>query len=281
MLSRRAVSIFLWVTSLLAICPVHAGSPAQEIYSFGVAPQQSPAKLASVWGPILKEISRETGVTLQFKTAVSVEVFEQRLAKGQYDIAYMNPYHYVEFHQTLGYEPLVRARDRELRGILVARRDSSYRTLAELSGETLAFPAPTAFAASVLVRAEFARQHIPITPKYVSSHDSVYLDVAKGLFPAGGGIMRTFNTLNPHIRDQLKIIYETQAYTPHAIAALPRVPSDVAARLQAAFVSLDQASQGRELLAPLTIKGWVAAQDTDWDDVRALCKILSIKSFGQ
>ncbi|ANJ67801.1 hypothetical protein A9404_10800 [Halothiobacillus diazotrophicus] len=280
-MSRRcALPTSRWVLGLvfvLFLAPVALASPPPEVFTFGVAPQQSPSKLAGLWGPLLREISHETGVVLQFKTAASVEIFEKRLLNGDYDIAYMNPYHYLEVHRKLGYQPVVRARDRMLTGIVVTRRDAPYRKLADLSGQVLAFPAPTAFAATILIQAELARQHVAITPKYVSSHDSVYLDVAQGLFPAGGGIMRTFNALDPHVRDDLRVIYETRGYTPHAIAASPRVPADVVAKLQAAFEALGKNPQGRDLLAPLRIEGWVAAKDSDWNDVRDLCKTLIIK----
>ncbi|MDA3878487.1 MAG: phosphate/phosphite/phosphonate ABC transporter substrate-binding protein [Halothiobacillus sp.] len=249
------------------------------VLTFGVAPQQSPSTLVRIWGPILSEVGREAGVKLVFKTAPDIPTFEERLAKGEYDIAYMNPYHYIELHKKPGYLALLRARDRQLRGILVTRRDAPYHSIADLSGQTLAFPGPAAFAASIVIRAEFARLHVPITPAYVSSHDSVYLGVAKGLFPAGGGIMRTFNALSPTIRDQLHVIYVSQGYTPHAIAILPDMPTETAARIQAAFIGLDKSAQGRQLLVPMEIKGWMAAQDADWDDVRALCGMLSIKSF--
>lgn len=280
---KSALPIYRWVLGLVLvvlISPLSAAESAPTVYTFGVVPQQSPSKLARSWGPLLRQISSMSGVTLQFKTATSIEVFEQRLAKGEYDIAYMNPYHYVEVHRMLDYRPIVRAQDRVLKGIVVTRRDSPYHTLAALSGQTLAFPGPAAFAATILVQAEFARQKIAISSKYVSSHDSVYLDVAKGLFPAGGGIRRTFNALDPHVRDQLRVIYETPGYTPHAIAASPRVPADVVAKLQAAFEALGKNPQGRELLAPLRIDGWVASQDSDWDDVRDLCKVLTIKPLA-
>lgn len=258
----------VWLFAQLAVSPVFAD--AQKVLTFGIAPQQSPSTLVRIWGPILREVGEEAGVKLVFKTAPDVSTFEKRLMKGEYDIAYMNPYHYIEAHKKQGYLPLLHARDRQLRGILVTRRDASYHSVADLSGQTLAFPGPAAFAASLLVQEEFARQQVPITPKYVASHDSVYLDVAKGLFPAGGGIMRTFNALSPTVRDQLHVIYVSQGCTPHAIAILPDIPAETAARIQAAFIGLDKSEQGRQLLAPMEIKGWMVAKDTDWDDVRGL-----------
>lgn len=276
----RVIALFLAFPLGLWLVPSAGQAAAPVVMTFGVVPQQSPSKLAQVWGPILRKVGEEVGVKIVFKTAPDITTFAHRLAKGEYDMAYMNPYHYIEFHKKPGYVPLLRAQDAVLRGILVTRRDAPYLDLKALSGKTLAFPAPGAFAASILVRAELSRQHISITPKYVASHDSVYLDVAQGLFPAGGGIMRTFRALNPQIRDQLHVIYKTPGYTPHPIAILARVPPQLAARIQTAFIQMDKNAEGRQLLAPLEIKGWVAAQDADWDDVRALFHGSSLESLA-
>ena len=65
---------------------------AQPSLTFGIVPQQSASRLAEEWGPLLSELSRRSGVLLVFRTAPSIPVFEERLAKGAYDLAYMNPY---------------------------------------------------------------------------------------------------------------------------------------------------------------------------------------------
>jgi len=94
--------------------------------------------------------------------------------------------------------------------------------------------------------------------------------VAKGLFPAGGGVVRTFDSLDPAVREQLRILWTTKGYTPHAFAAHPRVTSELVQRVTSAMLATDQSDEGRGLLAPLSIQGFEAADDSDWDDVRAL-----------
>ena len=238
--------------------------------SFGVVPQQSATRLADEWGPLLAEISRRSGVPLSFKTAPSIPIFEERLGKGEYDLAYMNPYHYVVFHASSGYRAFAKEQDRKIKGILVVRKDSSYRQPADLAGKTVVFPAPAAFAASILPQAEFGRLKIPIEAKFVASHDSVYRSVASGLQEAGGGIQRTFEALPEDIRSNLRVLTETPAYTPHAFAANPRVSATVIAKVLAAMTSLAGDELGQRLLAPLAFKGVAAAQDKEWNDIRAL-----------
>jgi phosphonate transport system substrate-binding protein len=259
------VMLCLAGTSLQALA-----QEAQKSLSFGVVPQQSATRLAEEWGPLLAEISRRSGVALVFKTAPSIPVFEERLAKGEYDLAYMNPYHYVVFHEAAGYQAFAREQDRRLKGILVVRKDSAYRKPADLAGKTVVFPAPAAFAASILPQAEFGRLKIAIDARFVASHDSVYRAVASGLQEAGGGIQRTFEAMPAEIRDALRVLSETPAYTPHAFAAHSRVPPLAVSKVLAAMATLAGDENGQRLLAPLAFKGITAAQDKEWSDIRAL-----------
>lgn len=112
------------------------------------------------------------------------------------------------------------------------------------------------------------QNNINIDPVYVRSHDSVYHNIAQGNFVAGGGIYRTLNAMQGEVSDNLIVLWESQGYTPHAIAVSPHVPQDVVERIQQAIITLDDTHPG--LLSPLKIKGFEQAKDSDWDDVRQL-----------
>lgn len=244
-------------------------SPDQTVLTFGVVPQQAASRLAREWGPLLDRVSAELGVTVAFRTAPDIPTFEQRCAAGEYDLVYMNPYHYTVFHESPGYEAMLCRTDR-IKGILVVRRGGGVTELGDLDGQEIAFPAPRAFAATLLTGAGLRAAGVSYEPSYVSSHDSVYLNVAKGLYPAGGGIRRTFMSMDEEVRDQLDILWTTPAHTPHAFAAHPRVDGELRARVTAAFLRLDDDEAGRALLEPLNMGALRAAADADWDDIREL-----------
>jgi phosphonate transport system substrate-binding protein len=98
----------------------------------------------------------------------------------------------------------------------------------------------------------------------------VYRSVAQDFASAGGGIIRTYESIDPEIRSQLNILWKSKGYTPHAIAAHPRVSSAEVARLQAALQNLSLSEQGRAALGRINFTAVIAAQDSDWDDVRDL-----------
>jgi phosphonate transport system substrate-binding protein len=253
-----------------AMAAATTATPEVATLTFGIVPQQSAGKLARLWTPVFEHLSATTGYRIEFKTAPNIPEFERRLAAGEYDLAYMNPYHYTTFHKQPGYQAFARGKDKKLKGIVVVRADSPYREMSELADQTLAFPAPAAFAASIVTRSYLQNHAIPFEAKYVSSHDSVYRSVAKGLYPAGGGVMRTFNNAEDDIREQLRILWVSPGYTPHAFAAHPRLDQPVVDTIQSAMVELDQTESGRTLLENLKLKGISPASDSEWDDIRSM-----------
>lgn len=262
---------FIILLCLLSPLPAWAQTPPEQQYSFGVVPQQSAKRLAQLWSPIFNYLYKETGIRLRFATAKNIPEFEKKLAEGTYDFAYMNPYHFTVFNQAPGYKAVAVRNKQPIRGIVVVRKDSPLTSLQELEGKRLAFPSPAAFAASVLPRAELDKQKINYQKQYVSSHDSVYLNVAKGLFAAGGGVNRTLNNTAPEVRQQLKVLWKTEAYTPHAIAAHPKIDKTLRDKLATAFSKMHESPEGKTLLQSLKIKHqFIAADDAKWDDVRGL-----------
>lgn len=247
------------------------GEAQSPTFSFGIVPQQAPSKLLQSWGPVLRFLQERTGYRFVFRTAPDIPTFEQRLAAGKYDFAYMNPYHFTVFNRgDEGYQAVAKAEDKRIRGILVVRKDSALQTLADLEGATLAFPAPTAFAASVLPRAHLRALAINFGVQYVSSHDSVYKGVARGLYPAGGGVERTLAATDPAVHEQLRVLWTTPGYTPHAIAVHPRVAQDVVDAVRQVLTAMADDEAGRAALEGLKVKGFEAAKNANWDDVRAL-----------
>jgi len=239
-----------------------------QTVTFGVVPQQSASRLAAMWSPILARVSEDLGVRVEFRTTKDIPTFEACLAAGIYDFAYMNPVHYTIFSESGGYDAVARQSDKKLRGLLVVSQDSDIASIQDLEGANIAFPSSGAFGASVVPRAELRARGISFSPEYVRSHDSVYRAVAAGLMPAGGGVQRTFGAIEEELRAQLRVVYSTDGYTPHAIAAHDTVPVEIRAALLS--ILLDISTNAPDLAASIGMNGFERALDDDWDDVRSL-----------
>jgi phosphonate transport system substrate-binding protein len=240
-------------------------SSGNGIYSFGVVPQFEQRKLFHIWRPILDELEHRTDLTFNLQGSPKIPVFEKKYMEGTYDFAYMNPYHILKAHDSQGYLPLVRDGGRMLKGILVVSKESPIKSVQELAGKSVAFPAPNALGASLLIRADLKNLYgVQIHPHYVQTHSSVYLHVALGQYVAGGGVTSTLNAQKPEIREKLRIIYETRPMNPHPISVHPRVSEAHWRRVLKALLEMAQTEKGAALLAKIPMRKAVATSMEDY-----------------
>ena len=260
-----ALLLVLLLTSGVA----SAATPPQKSFSVGIVPQQNPTETAKIWTPLLNHLSEKTGYHFKLQTAKDIATFNKRLKVGTYDIAYMNPLLYA-INKSHNYKTFAKEKDTRLKGLIVVAKTSNYDTIESLRNTTMAFPDPDSFGATLLPLAYLKKAGITVTPKNVMSHDSVYRAVAKGLFPAGGGALKTLGNVDPAVRDQLRILWESPPYTPHPFAAQQRVPQEVVKKLFAAMSALHLDPKGKALLAGIKFKGIESAEDHEYDEIRAL-----------
>jgi len=244
---------------------------AQRIYTVGVVPQFETRRLVEIWQPILDQVSKETNLRLVLKSSPSIPEFEKQFSRGEFDIAYMNPYHLIVANKKQGYRPIVRDIGKRLYGIVVVKKESDIKSVKDLNGKKVAFPAPNALGAALMPRAEFStRYHIDVEEVYAKSHSSVYLNVVLGLVDAGGGVQKTLAQQPEEIRDQLRILYKTVKVSPHPIAVHKRVSKEVRARLTQAFLELGRSKEGRKKLARIPIKQIGKTTMKDYSSLRTM-----------
>ncbi|WP_019895759.1 phosphate/phosphite/phosphonate ABC transporter substrate-binding protein [Hydrogenovibrio halophilus] len=252
---------------------------AQDRLILGVVPQQSPLKLYQNWQPVAAHLSGVTGREVVFETEKSIAEFETQLAKGRYDMAYMNPYHYVVAHQQQGYLARFR-REGDIRGILVSTH-STFEPQKLLARPVL-FPSPNAFAATLVIKYEMLENFdLAIEAKglvrYVNSHDSVYKGVARGVGDYGGGVERTFRAFDAdEDKGKLQVVYRTAPYPSHPIAFHPRLTPATASQLTQAWQTLPQ-----KVMDPLGFARLMPVEDDDYAPIRALRARLSVKPVSE
>jgi phosphonate transport system substrate-binding protein len=264
---------FLGLLGLAAIFAVFSppGMAGPHVYTIAVVPQMDQRRELDIWRPIVAQLERRTGLKFEIVGTPGIPAFERELLLGRFDFAYMNPYHAYLAMARQGYVPLVRDHGTLLRGIVVVRRDGPIRTVRDLQGRRMAFPAPNACAASLLVRADLKRRFgVSVRPVYVQSHPSVYLNVYAGVVDAGGGIERTLAAAPETVRSALKVIFITQSVAPHPLMAHRRVPPAVRAKVKAALLDLARTPEGRALLDRVSIHQLGPATAADYRGVGAL-----------
>jgi phosphonate transport system substrate-binding protein len=251
----KRLSVLLCFVCVVFAYDTPRSAETKEVFTVGVVPQFEARKLHRIWRPVLDQLETKTGYKFKLKGSQTIPDFEVEFIQGKFDFAYMNPYHLVIANQKAGYIPLVRDRGRQLFGVLVVAKSSGISDPASLAGKTVAFPAPNALGACLMIRQELQDKFgVTVNPQFVKTHDSVYLNILLGEAVAGGGVQKTLLQQKKEYRDHLKIIHTTEKVPPHPFAALPSVSPEIRERVQEAFLSMGQEENGRLLLEKIPIK---------------------------
>ena len=269
---KSAISrVWTAAIALLLLGQATSLTAADQALKFGVVPQFDARRIQAIWQPVFDALEKQSGLHFELVGSPGIPEFEKQFVAGDFDFAYMNPYHLLKANQSQGYTPLVRDVGRMLYGIVVVRKDSPVEDVKELDGESVAFPAPNALGAALIPRREFGEIYkINIQPEYVRSHSSVYLNVVTGQTVAGGGVHKTLQKQPENIRDALKVIYKTPQVAPHPVAAHPRINKATQDRVRAAFLQLADTPEGQELLANIPIKQLGTASLEDYEPLKQM-----------
>jgi phosphonate transport system substrate-binding protein len=243
--------LIAFATALSLSVPVIAA----DNYIVGVVPQFATQIISSTWEPLLEELAAKTGDTFELVIETDITQFEVAFERGDYDIAYMNPWHAVIAFETQGYVPIVKDGANSLKGILIVKADSEISEVSQLDNAEIAFPSPNALSASLLMRTELATLHgLTVTPLYVRTHPSVYLNVALGKSLAGGGVLRTLRAQPQSLQDQVKIIYETREVSPHPIVAHRSISPEARLKIANALLDIAAEPEGAALFAGIPMQ---------------------------
>ena len=233
-----AFSILIILTSSSVFGACLGDSSAKKPRSVYIVPQLTVSQTYTYWAPLLEQLGKQSKQCFEIVVPATIPLFEKEVLSGKPDFAYMNPYHAVMAFKSHKYIPLIADGKNKLDGILVVRADSRITTLKDLNNSRIAFPAPNAFAASLLIRSALTQDSISFTPIYVKSHQNVYRSVIAGDMLAGGGVNNTFDRESDEIKSQLRVIYITPTFMPHPFSANPRVPLSEQNAVKNAFISM-------------------------------------------
>jgi len=247
------IFIVVFGVPLASASPCLGEQSAQKSYSVYLIPRMPATTLYHDWAPFLERLGKEKSLCFVLHIPSDFTEFEQAILSGKPDFVLLNPFHQVTVWRKPGYVPLVRDQQLGLAGVLIVRKDSNLRDIQQLEGATVAFPAPNAYAASLLIRALLAQKNIPITADYVGSHNNVYRAVALGGAMAGGGANTTLKQEPLELQAQLRVLFSTPNFVQHPFSSHPRIPPNVREKVIAGFLNIATDPAGRELLKAIQI----------------------------
>jgi phosphonate transport system substrate-binding protein len=266
-------SVFFVILSLIVISVSQAHADSNKSTSelvFGVLPHGKNDYIQDYWKQLVEQVSLNSGQRIRVETAADIDEFEHKLSRGAYDFVLLNANMYTQAHDAVGYEAFAKEANHKDRGVIVVRRNSDIKSLADLKSRTLALSDPRRFNSTVLTRAHLHQEGIRVNEEYLGNDKSVYRAVVHGESAAGAGEIRSFNGINPAAHSKLRVIWSSKQYSSNAFAAHPRVSPEDVALFRNALLRLNQDVKGKRLLSSVKFKGIEGASDDEWNDIRDL-----------
>ena len=231
---------------LPALTPAHAAeTPAT--YSFGVLSQRSALLTAQYWNPILEYVSRQTGVNLSLKVARSAPESNEAQEKGDYDFVYSNTIFEPRMTKA-DYQVILRPQDEAITGQIVTLADSPIHTLHELEGKEMGFPSPGAFVGYAVPMDQLLRQGVKVTPVFGGNQEGIMAQLKIGKVLAAGVNNQVMRAFAQRENLRYRVLWESQRFLNIPIAAHPRVPNEVMAKVRKALDDMDNSPEGMKIL---------------------------------
>jgi phosphonate transport system substrate-binding protein len=252
-------------------------------YVVGIHPLHNPKRLFEIYQPIISHIEQNIpGAHFKLEASRNYEEFDKKLYSGHFDFAMPNPYQTV-LSLKHGYRVFGKmGDDKNFRGIILVRKDSGIRTVRDLKGKKIAYPAATALAATLMPQYYLHTHGIDVNRDienlYVGSQESSIMNVLRGHTAAGATWPLPWNTFtqeHPDLAAQLEIKWQTETLPNNAWVVRADIPTELTARFAALLFGLNASPAGLDMLAHVPISKFEPASNESYQPVREYLKVFS------
>jgi len=252
-------------------------APLQKnIYIFGVHPLHNPKRLFEVYQPMVDYInSHLEDAELRLEASRNYPAYDKKLFAGHFHFSLPNPYQTVTSTQH-GYKIFGKMGDDEnFRGIILIRKDSGIRSVNDLTGKNVSYPAPTALAATMMPQWYLHTHGININTdiknSYVGSQESSIMNVFLGKSAASSTWpppWRAFIKERPEVAEQVIVKWETPPLPNNGLVVRNDVPQEIVKKVSSIIFSLHKHEKGKKILEAMELSRYETADDSTYAPVR-------------
>lgn len=279
---RRAITYA--VSILAAAAAMHSpGAAAQQAYAFNVLNQRTIALTAQYWNPILTYVSRKSGVPLDLKLAKTAKEGNAVAESGKYDFLYTNHF-FTPARDRLGYQVIARPAGPGIRSQIVVPIDSPIQSLADLDGKDVAFVTPDGFTGYWLPMDALLRAKVNVNVVFAGNQEASQAQLKVKKVAAAGVNSTVLARYSRREGFEYRALWTSDLYQDLCIMANPKVPQDKVAAVRAAFINMAKDPEGRqilqagaELLKSNSELGFIAAENSDYDNYRKFYRTTLVK----
>ncbi|MFT5699206.1 MAG: phosphonate transport system substrate-binding protein [Desulforhopalus sp.] len=263
----KVLTIILFVVVLTCNVPAQA----EDQYRFGVFPYLPPSKLLQLFIPIANDLSSKLGKKVRVTSKPDYKSFREGLNEEQYDIAFVQPFDYVQAHDLYQYQPLAK-REQDLSALIIVPIQSELKSLDDLKGRVIANP-PKIAAVSHLTSMALVDKGIDpqkdVQRLYTKNHFSCMQSVLIGTADACGTAAQAMAHFEEkEMTKRFRVLHQTKPVSHSLFVAHTRVPESDRKLIQQTILSWADTEAGKEILKNGKFISFVAAEDHDYDTIR-------------
>jgi len=256
------------------VSPVQLLADSTKVYTLGVFPHLPPRDLEKVFSPLAGDLGEAVHRKIVLTSSTTFDKFSANLFEEKYDIAFVQPFDYVEAADKHGYLPLA-TRQEKLTAIIVTKFNSPIKTLTDLRGKKLALP-PAGSAVSRLLHAYLSKHGLKpdrdVELVHYRTHFSCMQQVIIGEVAACGTAPPTRFYFQSKYKVELPVIASTRGI-PHALWIIQkRVPAADRKIILDRILSWGKTEKGKRMLSDGRLAPYIPITDADYNIVRQIAK---------
>ena len=255
--------------------PAITSADANKELLFGSVAMDIPAVMHKRLRPLTHYLSEKLGRPVSLKLSPNMGAAIKEVASQQVDLAYLTPVAYLKAHAKGNAKIIAKTVTKgkaSFQLMIVVKKDSPYKTVADLKGKTFAFGDKRALLQRAAVVGAGINMEDFSSYQFIGHYDNIARAVLNGDFDAG--ILK--DTMAYQWQGKgLRILAESPALPPYNITAKGDIDDDTLAKLKDAFLSLDKNNpEHLKVIKAIDKKydGFAATSDAEYDVVRKLIK---------
>ena len=258
-------------------------SAQQKAYTFYVLNQRSVALTAQYWNPILTFVGKKSGVPLELKLTKTPQEGNAIAEKGGYDFQYTNHFFTPE-RDRLGWKVIARPAGPGIPSQIVVPDDSPIQTLHDLNGKDVAFVSPDAFLGYWVPMDALLRAKVKVNGLFTGNQEASFAQLRVNKLAAAGVNSSVMARYGRRESFKYRALWTSEPYGDLCIMAHAKVPPAAVAAVKAALIAMADDPEGRkvlqagaELLKMNGDLGFVAAEDSEYDNYRKFYRTTKVK----
>jgi len=281
--------------------PACRQEPSGEVLRIGYMNCNSEEETRERFAPLTRYLEERLGVRLE-AVPVDTQDFEERYARGEFDITHTNSLLYLILHEDHGLQ-LVATEKRgtfgpRTAGAIIVRKESGIATLADLKGKRMIFGpqlAPSGFLAQYDLLLENGINPEKDLAYYAFpsgsfKHEKVIYGVYFGAYDAAAAPaldLELMTRAGKIAADDFRVLGQSRIFPYCTFGVNPRVSPELRDKLRRALLELDEQATvaiGNEQLGVLKsawIDGFEALADSDYDTLRTMARRVNMPPYQE